>query len=72
MLFASCAIKPQPANTTRPCFQWIASQGQEVRIYKQDALTANLDTKPGDAVMSGWCLTQYNQDLVNEIRRLAH
>ena len=41
-------------------------------IYDNGRLIARLEAEPYDAVISGWCLLKYNQDLTNEIRRLAH
>lgn len=71
MLCVSCATKPQPPESPRPCFSWIATEGQELRVYENNGLVAILETKPNDAVIAGWCLGKYNQDLTNEIRRLA-
>ena len=63
---------PYDPRPNRPCFQWLVAKDQDVYIYDNGSLIARLEAEPYDAVISGWCLLKYNQDLTNEIRRLAH
>ena len=63
---------PFDPRPTRPCFQWLVAKDQEVYIYDNGSMVARLEAEPYDAVISGWCLLKYNQDLANEVRRLAH
>ena len=76
-LLSGCGLfetKPLPLDPrpSRPCFQWLVAKDQQVYIYDKGSMIAQLEAEPYDAVISGWCLLQYNRDLANEIKRLSH
>ena len=68
---ATSATKPPPPEPSRKCFQWLISGEQNVYVYENGALIARINTEPYDAVVSGWCLLKFAQDLANESRRLS-
>jgi len=70
--FSGCTTKPEPViSQTRPCYQWVITQDQEVYVYDNGHLVARLETQPYDAVISGWCVMRNNEHLMNDIRRLS-
>ncbi len=73
MSFSGCTTKPLLASVSpdRPCYQWLITKDQEVYVYENGSLIARLETEPYDAVISGWCVMQNNEHLMNDIRRLS-
>ena len=67
----SFATKPPQPEPNRKCFQWLITAEQEVYVYENGSLISRIDTEPYDAVVSGWCLLKFGQDLANESRRLS-
>lgn len=69
----SCATSetkpPQPDNRT--CLLWVVEAGQEIYIAEQHVLIARSPSSPGDAVVSGWCLSKFINDVANETRHLS-